>query len=111
MIAFTTTTITTTTAAPLATAFPAGEGKMGRSAITFLHEAIAEGAPKLLLSLVTAAQETQDLNVRSPDVVLNLISEITRANARLLEALPHYHEVLPRKVTKCRSFSHKPDHD
>lgn len=52
---------------------------MGRSRITFLHKVIAEGAPKLLLSLVTAAQEAQELVVETFQVIpAPRITHVTR---------------------------------
>ena len=111
MIAF-----TTTTAPLLATTFTAVDGWADPESP--LHGAMAEGAPKLLLALVTAAQEAQELvvepfkqilrrtpamspvafaelvriislTVRSPDVALDLLlGSLEPESARLLAGTP-----------------------
>lgn len=109
MIAF-----TTTTAAPLATSFTTVHGWADPESPA--HTAMVEGAPKLLLALITAAQEAQEfvvepfrqillqapgisfatfaelvrvisLTVRSPDVALDLLlGSLEPESARLLAA-------------------------
>ncbi len=109
MIAF-----STTTAAPLATTFTTVQGWADPG--SSLHKVMTEGAPKLLLALVTAAQEVQELivepfrqilrqaphmslsafadfvrvislTVRSPDVALDLLlGSLEPESARLLAA-------------------------
>ena len=107
-------TFTATTAVPLATTFTNVEGWM--SSESLLHQAMMDGAPKLLLALIAAAQEAQELvvkpfakilrqiphmslltfaelirfislTVRSPDVALDLLLEsLEPESARLLIA-------------------------
>ena len=109
MIAF-----TITTAAPLATTFTTVQGWADTGSP--LHKTMVEGAPKLLLALITAAQEAQELvvepfrqilqqaprmsmatfadlvrvislTVRSPDVALDLLlGSLEPESARLLAA-------------------------
>lgn len=109
MVAF-----TTTTAAPLATTFTTVQGWADTGSA--LHKAMVEGAPKLLLALITAAQEAQELvvepfkqilqqaprmsiatftdlvrlislTVRSPNVALDLLlGSLEPESARLLAA-------------------------
>ena len=110
MIAF-----TTTTAAPLATTFTTLQGWADPASP--LHKPMAEGAPKLLLALITAAQEAQEfvvepfrqillhvtdmsvstfaelvrvisLTVRSPDVALDLLLGSLEPEAARLLAVP-----------------------
>lgn len=105
-----------TTAAPLAATFTTVKGWADPK--YHLHNLMAEGAPKLLLALVTAAQEAQELavepfrqilrqtphvsvaafaelvsfvslTVRSPDVALDLLlGSLEPESARLLAASP-----------------------
>lgn len=109
MVAF-----TTTAAVPLATTFTTVQGCADTGSA--LHKAMVEGAPKLLLALITAAQEAQELvvepfkqilqqaprmsiatftdlvrlislTVRSPNVALDLLlGSLEPESARLLAA-------------------------
>ena len=74
----------TTTAASLATTFTTAQVRADTGSL--LHMAMIEGAPKLLMALVTAAQEVQELVVepfrqilrQAPQVSLTTFAELVR---------------------------------